>query len=522
VSLNYVNGEQLISLILKMKAELLWNGGIGTYVKHPEETHLDVGDAANDGVRVNADELRVQIVGEGGNLGFTQRARILFSQLGGKMYTDALDNSAGVDMSDHEVNLKIMLDHILKKRLLKDSKERDKFVLALTDEVTDLVLKDNYLQSQIVSCDELRSDKNLIAFVETANFLKEKGLLDFKIEQLRFIDEDRKPTRPELAVLLAYIKIYLLDVIEENFDMENPIIKELYKNYYPKSLLKKFEDQIYEHKLKKEIAITVLVNKVINQAGITFFIELFKNTGKDFLTLIEKYILAEKLLKFEEVRSRIEKFDGKINANVQYQMLIEVEKTLKVAVEWLVNDANEEMIKNNLEMFNKLASNISRNLKGYLKENYKKLLNDFIKNGVSKELARDICDIRYLKPAFDMFEMSQTYGFDSLQTIKNYLNVACHLKLHLIVKGIKQIKIKTSWDRINRENLLRRTKDLQKKLAIKVMQNEKNWLSNLEKKEQAFFEGYNEFLADIEKDNIETMVPYNVMLDSFFNLTKRY
>jgi glutamate dehydrogenase len=522
VSLNYVNGEQLISLILKMKAELLWNGGIGTYVKHPEETHLDVGDAANDGVRVNADELRVQIVGEGGNLGFTQRARILFSQLGGKMYTDALDNSAGVDMSDHEVNLKIMLDHILKKRLLKDSKERDKFVLALTDEVTDLVLKDNYLQSQIVSCDELRSDKNLIAFVETANFLKEKGLLDFKIEQLRFIDEDRKPTRPELAVLLAYIKIYLLDVIEENFDMENPIIKELYKNYYPKSLLKKFEDQIYEHKLKKEIAITVLVNKVINQAGITFFIELFKNTGKDFLTLIEKYILAEKLLKFEEVRSRIEKLDGKINANVQYQMLIEVEKTLKVAVEWLVNDANEEMIKNNLEMFNKLASNISRNLKGYLKENYKKLLNDFIKNGVSKELARDICDIRYLKPAFDMFEMSQTYGFDSLQTIKNYLNVACHLKLHLIVKGIKQIKIKTSWDRINRENLLRRTKDLQKKLAIKVMQNEKNWLSNLEKKEQAFFEGYNEFLADIEKDNIETMVPYNVMLDSFFNLTKRY
>ena len=522
VSVDYVTGEELINLILKMPAELLWNGGIGTYVKHPEETNADVGDAANDGVRINADELRVKIVGEGGNLGFTQRARILFCQLGGKMYTDALDNSAGVDMSDHEVNLKIMLDHILKKKLLKNSKERDKFVLALTDEVTDLVLRDNYLQSQIVSCDEIKADKNLIAFIETANFLKEKGLLDFKIEQLRFIKENRKPTRPELAVLLAYIKIYLLEAIEDSFNMENPIIKELYRSYYPKSLLNKFEDQIDEHKLKKEIAMTVLVNKVINQAGIVFFIELYKNTGKDFFTLLEKYILAEKLLDVEKLRESIEKLDGKVNAKVQYIMLTEIEKTLKVAVEWLINNVNEDLIKAKFDDFNKLASQIPGHLKGYLKENYNKLINEFVKNGVNKKLSKEICDLRYLKPAFDMFEMSQTHGFDKTQTIKKYLDVACHFKLHEIVKGIKEIRIKTSWDRINRENLLRRTKELQKTLAEKVLLNDKNWLSKLEKEESAFFEGYKEFLDDIEKGVIETMVPYNVMLDSFFNLTKRY
>lgn len=521
-SKDYYNGEELIHIILQMKAELLWNGGIGTYVKNMDETNSDAGDNANDNLRINANELNVQVVGEGGNLGFTQKARISFSAAGGKIYTDALDNSAGVDMSDHEVNLKIIADHLLKNKIINSMPDRNKFVLSLTDEVTDLVLRDNYLQSQIVSCDEVRSKKSRIAFVETANFLKDKGLLDFEIEKLNFIAEQRDPSRPELAVLLAYIKIYLLDEVSNNLDMNNEIIKQLYIDYYPQTLLKKYSEYIDEHKLKKEIAVTVLVNKVINQTGITFFMELFKNTGKNFYDLIEKYIFAEKILDCESIRLKVEALDGKVDATIQYEMLIEIEKTVKVAVEWLVDDVNVELLKKNTEIFNKLANLIPANLKGHLKDNYEALNNKFIDSSVPKKLVKDICNIRYMKPAFDMFEMAHQHKFDQAETIKTYLDVGCHLNFHEVIKGIKNIRIKTSWDRINMENLLRRSKELQKKLTLKVMQNDKNWLPELEKKEDAFFEGYNSFLKSIVNDEIDSMVPYNVMLDSFFNLTKRY
>jgi glutamate dehydrogenase len=522
-NLDFCNGEELINLILKMKAELLWNGGIGTYVKNVNETNEDVGDTANDHVRVNANELNIKVVGEGGNLGFTQKARITFAMRGGKIYTDALDNSAGVDMSDHEVNLKIMADHLLKNKVIPSMKERNKFVLSLTNEVTDLVLRDNYLQSQTVSCDHIRANKNCVAFVETANFLKDIGLLDFKIEELNFIKEDRKPTTPELAVLMAYIKIFLLEEIEDSINLDNPIVQDLYTKYYPQTLLNKYGEHIDEHKLKKEIAITVLVNKVINQAGTTFFMELFKNTGKDFYSIIEKYIFAERILGCENLRAKIEELDGKVHSEIQYHMLIEIEKTLKVAVEWLIsNDANTELLENNMPLFEEISSLVPVNLKNHLKDNYKKLMNYYTEGKAPKKLAKQICDFRYSKPAFDMFEMAYKNKFNPAQTIKTYIEVGSHLEFHNIITGIKNIKVKTPWDRINAENLMKRTKELQKKLTLKILQNNNNWLNELEKRETAFFNGYRDFLKSIKKNEIDTMVPYNVMLDSFFNLSKRY
>jgi glutamate dehydrogenase len=416
-----------------------------------------------------------------------------------------------------------MADHLLKNKVIPSMKERNKFVLSLTNEVTELVLRDNYLQSQTVSCDHIRSSKNCVAFVETANFLKDIGLLDFHIEELNFIAEQRKPTSPELAVLMAYIKIFLLDEITNDINMNNPIIQDLYVNYYPKTLLDKYAEHIDEHKLRKEIAVTVLVNKVINQAGTTFFMELFKNTGKDFYTLIEKYIFAERLLGCEELRTKIEALDGKVHSDIQYHMLIEIEKTLKVAVEWLIsNEKNAELLQNNFELFSQISSLIPVNLKDNLKLNYKKLLNYYTDGNAPKKLAKAICDFRYSKPAFDMFEMAYKNNFDPAQTIKTYLEVGTTLKFHNVIKGIKNIKVKTAWDRINAENLMKRTKELQKKLTLKILQNNKNWLHDLEKRETAFFNNYREFLDSIDKNEIATMVPYNVILDSFFNLSKRY
>ncbi|MDK2791946.1 MAG: glutamate dehydrogenase [Deferribacteres bacterium] len=513
-----VTGEELIKYILKSRAELLWNGGIGTYIKDDSETNEEVGDKANDNVRINASELRVKVIGEGGNLGLTQKARIRFALNGGLINTDAIDNSAGVDMSDHEVNLKILFDVLMKNKELKDIKERNALIAKLTPEVTDLVLRDNYLQTQIISCDLLKAKKNLISYIDTAEYLKNIGLLNFKIEKINFINEKRNITRPELSVLLAYTKIMLFDNTVNEFNHNSELLKEEYIKYYPKTVIKKYSKYFDEHKLKNEITATVAVNKAVNQAGIPFFIELHKTTGQPYAKLIERYLYADKLLGTSEVREKVEALDLKVEANLQYQMLIELEKTLKVATNWLINDNNFAMINENMDTFKKVCNSITTSLKGIFKDNYDNLLCHLNNSGCKSGISKSVCDIKFVKPAFDLFEVIIKNNLDITKTVKNYFTIGLNLNLPLFINGVKQTEIKTTWDKTNRENLLNRIKIFQKEFCAKYTQNGEGWLKELQKTEQIFFMNYNKFLESISAGEFESLVPYNVMLDSLFNM----
>jgi glutamate dehydrogenase len=507
-----VTGEELIRYILMGKAELLWNGGIGTYVKDSSESHAEVGDKQNDNVRINADELKVKVVGEGGNLGFTQKARIRYALLGGKINTDAIDNSAGVDMSDHEVNIKILFEHLLKHRVIKDKKERDKIIMKITPEVVDLVLRDNIEQSRILSIEELNAAKNQLGYVDLAEYLKSIGLLNFELEKIDFIKEKRIITRPELAVLLAYTKLYIYDEVVDEIDITEPIAYRFYESYYPLSIIKNYKNYITEHKLVREICATVMVNKFINQNGMVSFLKLHKQYGKKLSVIIQRYFLAEELFEINKLRSFIDNLDRKGKTDGVYFSLIEIEKTLNVATEWLLHDSNLELLKNNLNNFHKLLSILPFQITGNARKSMKEFETIFDKFLLPEMLVKNISRIKFSKPVFDLFEITVRYEVDIEKLVKKYYLASDGLKLKSISQSIKKIAPSGYWSSANQENLLKKIKDIQKKVACKSSIKD-NWLKNLFKQEETFFVNYFDFVKSLEEGETYDIVPFNVIVD---------
>lgn len=517
-----VTGEELINLILKMDGELLWNGGIGTYVCSVDENNADVGDPANDNVRVDDSEVRFKVIGEGGNLGFTQKARMGLNDRGVLMNTDALDNSAGVDMSDHEVNLKIMFDQLLKEGLIESVDARNEYIEKLTPDVEKLVLSNNYHQSMCISSGMIRYERNPVIFGELAGYLNKKGLLDFGLENIEFISEEKAPTRPELCVLLAYAKIFLYNSIEQELDIENELVKREYMDYYPVDVQKRFGDKLFEHTLRREIAATVVVNRLTNQAGATFFYELYKNNSVSYAKLAENYLLAEEILSCKKVRAEFAKLDNKAEADGIYEALIEIEKTLKVAVTWLVDDSSREMLLSNRETFDEIVKLIPKALSEDMRAGLDAMTEYFVSKGVPAKLAQTVSNLRYVKSAFDIFEISIKKGKDIKDITSKYYELGYRIKVNELTTGMKDVRIKTEWERINLESILTRVKLLQKSILENGCVKDKKWLDNLFKDEKTFFENYEAFLQSVKDGEIDSLVPYNVILDMISNLSRRF
>ncbi|GAB1536985.1 NAD-glutamate dehydrogenase [Geovibrio sp. ADMFC3] len=517
-----VTGAELIRLILKAEAELLWNGGIGTYVKASSETDRDVGDSMNDDVRVNAGELRVKVAGEGGNLGFTQSARIEFAENGGHIYTDALDNSGGVDMSDHEVNLKIIFNHLVETKVMKDVKERNAYIKKLTSAVTDHVLATNYRQSQAVSCDLIRFASSPVTFREAAKHLRNEGLLDFRIEKLAFPNKDKNATAPELAVLLAYMKIYLYNNVEGSLNLDNPLVRSEYMDYYPKDTVAKYGEKLFGHKLIREIAATVTVNRALNQTGISFFYELMKSTNRPLSEILECYLLAEQIVGCRKLRDDICALDGKADAQEQYKALIELDKTLKVAVEWLIDPRNMALYKKKGDMLKEVFPLVTKYMTNGMKEKYTALVEEFKNAGLPAPLAAAVCAVRYSKPAFDVFRIMAETGAEAKSVLKRYYEIGGRFGINFLTLKMKHIKIRDEWERINRDGLLMKLKKIQMNLAFAYSGGDKGWLKNLLDTEKRFVENYDKFIDSAAKDEIDSLVPFNVMIESFANVAEKY
>lgn len=323
-----VNGDELVRAVLRMPVDLLWNGGIGTYVKAESETHAAVGDQSNDAVRINAVELRAKIVAEGGNLGLTQLGRIEYARAGGRINTDAIDNSAGVDLSDHEVNLKILLAGAIRSGRLQEE-ERDAVLSAAGPEVCRQVLRDNYLQSQVLSLEERRGAAALDDHAALIDELCGKGLLDRSVErmpsdvELRRLRESRLGlTRPQMAILLAYAKIDAYEEIVAS-DIFSSVsgspgelstqrragseLDALLLGYFPAGVAVRFEESIREHVLRREIAATVAVNDAINHVGIGFFRRVTRRSGGSFATALRAYLAAWELARGHEVLQEVDR-----------------------------------------------------------------------------------------------------------------------------------------------------------------------------------------------------------------------
>jgi glutamate dehydrogenase len=333
-----LNGQEIIRLLLKSQVDLLFNGGIGTYIKSADESNADIGDKTNDDLRVNAKEVRAKIIGEGGNLGISQRGRIEFSLKGGRVFTDALDNSGGVDMSDHEVNLKILLDALLARKIIRNQQERNRILQEMGSEVEELVVKNNFLQAMSVALDYKRSIMNPYPFLETLSFLDKARILHRNQENipennqlLEFWMGKHGLTRPVLTILLAYIKIYIYNILTADKELDEDIFFDLYRSYFPGKILKDFGKSIIYHKLKRNITLTVMTNNFVNILGTSALLEISDN-AKDHTAIIKNWFLLNQTIEGVEFRREVFKLIGNLDFNDFDFILLKNAENIKKAI----------------------------------------------------------------------------------------------------------------------------------------------------------------------------------------------
>lgn len=340
---------ELISVILKAPVDLLWNGGIGTYVKARNESHADAADRANDSLRINGGEIRARVVGEGGNLGFTQLGRIEFAltdkdREGGLIYTDAIDNSAGVDCSDHEVNIKILANAIVAAEDMT-LKQRDQLLESMTDDVAMLVLRDNYLQTQ---CIDLCAVDGAAALNEQSRFmqyLESIAKLDRAIEYLPDADEiadrlvnDKPLLRPEIAVLVSYSKMVMFDELMASDFTQDPSLESVLREYFPTALQNGHKSQILSHRLRNEIIATVVTNDVVNRLGPTFVYRMEQELNATSTDVASAFVVVKEIFRLPAIWQAIESLDNQIDAAEQYRMQILVRGLVERSTHWLIRN----------------------------------------------------------------------------------------------------------------------------------------------------------------------------------------
>jgi glutamate dehydrogenase len=329
------SGEEVIRRILTAPVDLLYSGGIGTYVKATSEGHSDVGDRANDRVRVDAAALRARVVGEGGNLGLTQRARLQYWACGGACNTDAVDNSGGVDMSDHEVNLKILMNVLVKRRVVRSRDERNAILTEMTDEVAELVLADNANQARALTLDAGRSAASYEEFAALVESLVTSGVLDRvddavpgREELLASPARERGLPRPLLAVVLGHAKMWAFDRVLEGGFPESPSGRPFLEAYFPARVREGFRDHLADHPLRREIVATAAVNHVINHAGVSFLPRILAATKAEVGAAVGAYVAADHESGAQEVRRAV--LDSALDSAREQELLMEIERALEV------------------------------------------------------------------------------------------------------------------------------------------------------------------------------------------------
>ena len=408
---------ELMNAILKAPVDLLWNGGIGTYVKSSAETHADCGDRANNALRVNGNELRCKMVGEGGNLGMTQRGRIEAAQAGVLLNTDFIDNSAGVDTSDHEVNIKILLGAVVQRGDLA-MQERNKLLASMTDEVGELVLNDNYRQNQAISLMEAMSASRLGSFGHFIRTLESQGLLDRAIEFLPSDSElaDRKSrgqglTRPELAVLLSYDKIVIFNELLDSDVPEDPYLSKELVRYFPKALQERYAADMENHRLRREIIATAVTNSMVNRMGSTFVLRMQEDTGETPSQIAKAYSITREVLDARDLWAAIDAHDLKVPEAAQIEALTDLWHLQRNMTRWLLNRPGQNlniaaMVERYGESMRQLRAGLPRILPGESQAAMQADVDHWTGLGFPNELARSLACLPYLTYGLDIVEVA--------------------------------------------------------------------------------------------------------------------
>ncbi|MEU9114198.1 NAD-glutamate dehydrogenase [Streptomyces sp. NPDC048483] len=454
----------LMQAILKAPVDLLWNGGIGTYVKSSAESNADVGDKSNDAIRVNGEDLRVKVVGEGGNLGLTQLGRIEFAAAGGKINTDAIDNSAGVDTSDHEVNIKILLNSVVAEGDMT-VKQRNKLLAEMTDEVGALVLRNNYAQNTALALALAQSSSMLHAQQRFLRRLVRDGDLDRALE---FLPTDRQIrerltagrglTQPETAVLLAYTKITVADALIQTGLPDDAYLQRLLHAYFPSALHDRFPEQVDGHALRREIVTTVMVNDTVNTGGTSFLHRMREETGASLEEVVRAHTAARAIFRLNQVWDDVEALDNVVAAEVQTRIRLHSRRLVERGTRWLLNNRPQPLeLSETIEFFSERVAQVWAELPKLLQgsdvEWYQTILEELTGSGVTEALAVQVAGFSSVFPALDIVAIADRTGKEPLEVAEAYYDLGDRLRINQLLDRILDLPRNDRWQSMARASI---------------------------------------------------------------------
>ncbi|OIJ99564.1 NAD-glutamate dehydrogenase [Streptomyces monashensis] len=454
----------LMKAILHAPVDLLWNGGIGTYVKSSAESNADVGDKANDAIRVDGEDLRVKVVGEGGNLGLTQLGRIEFARHGGKINTDAIDNSAGVDTSDHEVNIKILLNGLVADGDMT-VKQRNKLLAEMTDEVGALVLRNNYAQNTALANALSQANAMLHAQQRFIRHLVREGHLDRALE---FLPTDRQIrerlgqaqglTSPETAVVLAYTKITVAEELLHTSLPDDPYLRGLLHAYFPTALRERFAEAIDNHPLRREITTTVLVNDTVNTGGTTYLHRLREETGASLEEIVRAQTAARAIFSSAPVWDAVEALDNKVDADVQTRIRLHSRRLVERGTRWLLNNRPQplqlaETVEFFAERVERVWQELPKLLRGADLEWYQHVYDELSAVGVPDELATRVAGFSSAFPTLDIVSVADRTGKEPLDVAEVYYDLADRLNITQLMDRISDLPRNDRWQSMARASI---------------------------------------------------------------------
>jgi glutamate dehydrogenase len=455
---------ELITAVLKAPVDLLWNGGIGTYVKARAESNAQVGDKANDAIRVDGEQLRVKVVGEGGNLGFTQLGRVEAALLGVRVNTDAIDNSAGVDCSDHEVNIKILLDRIVTAGDLT-RKQRNGLLADMTDEVGRLVLRDNYEQNVLLGNARKQSFAMVSVHERFVRALEARGLLDRELEFLppdaefaERAEEGRGLTSPEFAVLVAYSKIALTEDLVASTLPDDPWFARTLRSYFPSPLVERYGDRLESHPLTREIITTCLVNEMVNRGGITFAFRCQEETGADAEQVARAYTACREIFGLRDFVAAVEALDNRVDTDVQTDLYLAFRRLLDRSVRWFLQVRPGRLdIGAEIERFAPVVARLEPLLPDLLVGQEHKTLQDdaqeLVRRGVPEPLALRGANLLVVFQVLDITEIAHATQVDALEVARVYLTLSERYAVDAMLSRISGLARGDRWQALARAAL---------------------------------------------------------------------
>ena len=461
-TLEVVSGMDLMRLILKAPVDLFWNGGIGTYVKSAEEHNASVGDRANDDIRINGSEMRAKIVAEGGNLGFTQLGRVEYALSGGRINTDALDNSAGVNLSDLEVNIKILLKSVNEggNNLLPEE-ERTKLLYEIADPVCERVLERNSLQSLVISTGVLRSKQNLTYYRGIISYYERVKLLDRRIDALpddeTLLERSKRKQgllRPELAILLACTKMTISQIVLQSKLLDDPSMTKILFDYFPEKLQQRYPEQIKTHPLRREIIATQVANYLGERMGATFLYRIVEELGASGEAIIAAFLGARLILDQERVFASFERYDTAAQSSRYMGAILMLNSALDNVSRWILRggvygrtfQSISEIVSLYREEYHKLKKESLPTLIAEEGGSIAEGANDLIVAGFDVETEQEIASFTYAPELLDIVDLARETGINSKDLCRLYGATATTLKTRQLMSLIGKVEIAEHWD----------------------------------------------------------------------------